>query len=338
MREQATIDAVARRAGVSVASVSRVFSGAARVAPDTAGRIRQAATELGYVPNHSAASLKRRRTGQIAFSLPDIGNPVYVAMARAIEAVARERGTRLFLLSTDADAAEEIGLLRDLNQRFVDGLIMCPLRATRDHVAAVQRAAAPVVFIGALPADTPADLVSVDSQAAARLAIDHLLDLGRRRVALVGGPPDTHPGAERLRGYTAALTERGLPLDTDLMVTGDFRSEGGYTAAARLLALPEPPDAIFCANDLMALGALRRIDETGLRVPQDIALVGIDDIEQGRLCRPALTSVSLRPAERGRQAAETLFARLAGPWEPPWQRLMFTPVLVARASTQGGRP
>lgn len=329
-----TIESVAERAGVSIASVSRALNGKGHVGPSTVERVRRAAAELGYTPNHVAKSLKARRTQQIAFAVSDIGNPVYVAMARAVQAEAKAQGYRVVLLSTDANPSEELAVLRSLGERYTDGLILCPIRITSGHVRALERAAAPVVVIGALPPEVPVDNVAVDSHRGAVEAMEHLIGQGYSRIAFINGPTDTVPGGSRLRAYQAALINHGIPLDPALVVSGDFQMAGGYRAAAQLLMLPARPDAVFCANDLMALGAMRRFREAGLQIPEDLALVGMDDIDNSAITTPALTSVSLGAAERGRLAARMLLQRLSGEAESQEpQRVTVTPRLVVRESS-----
>jgi len=290
--------------------------------------------ELGYVPNHVAKSLKVRRTQQIAFAMADIGNPIYVAMARAIQTTAKAKGYSLVLVSTDAQVQDEIEVLRGLGRRSVDGLILCPIRITPQHVKELERAAAPVVVIGSLPQRVPVDNVRTDSARGAALAMEHLIGQGYTRIAFINGPPDTVPGGARLRGYQETLVNHGIAFDPALMVAGDFQISGGYRAAVQLLALTPRPQAVFCANDLMALGAMRRFREAGLRLPEDMALVGMDDTDQATVTSPTLSSVSLMATERGRIAAEMLLERLTNPGavtEP--RRVTLMPRLVVRESS-----
>jgi DNA-binding LacI/PurR family transcriptional regulator len=333
---QPTIVSIAARAGVSIASVSRVLNGQA-ARRDTVERVQRAAEELGYVPNAVARSLKDGRTRQLTFAMPDIGNPVYVAMVRAIQAVTKAAGYRLLLHSTDAVAEDELAVLRSLGDRTSDGLIICPIRITDDHVRALTTAAGPVVVIGSLPAGVPVDSVRADSVAGAAIAVRHLHATGRRRIAFINGPPDTVPGHNRDRGYRAALAERGLPYEAGLVVHTDFGIESGTAAAGRLLRAPAPlPDAIFCANDQLALGAAHALLARGLRIPEDIAVVGMDDSALAQAGWPPLTSVDLGSSERGQRAAELLLDHLRRPDEEPVPAPRTTtapPRLVVRAST-----
>ncbi len=333
MSREPTITTIAHRAGVSIASVSRVLNGLP-TRQETVRRVLAAAEELGYVPNSVARSLKSRRTNQVAFAMADIGNPTYLAMVREIQRVLKAAGYRLVLHSTDADAADELDVLRALGERYVDGLIMSPLRVTTEHLKAIRAARAPVVIIGSLPDGTGADNVRTDSRTGVRLAVKHLYALGRRRIGLLNGPLDTVPGSARGAAYADALVALGLPYDETLTEVGDFYRAEGAAAARRLLARAGDLDALMCANDLIALGALDVLREQGRRVPEDVAVVGMDDTDLATVTWPALTSVSLGSAERGRAAAELLLDRLAD-GDRAARVVTVAPRLVVRGSTAG---
>ncbi|MGY0487117.1 LacI family DNA-binding transcriptional regulator [Streptomyces sp. WG-D5] len=339
---QPTVVSIAERAGVSIASVSRVLNGIG-ARPATVEKVERAAAELGYVPNAVARSLKDGRTRQLTFAVPDIGNPVYVAMVRAIQSVAKAAGYRLLLHSTDAVAEDELAVLRGLRDRTSDGLILCPIRITDAHVEALRSAAGPVVVIGSLPRGVPVDSVRADSVEGVSLAVRHLYETGRRRIAFVNGPADTVPGRGRGEGFRKALADCGLAYDPDLVVHTEFDIESGAAATDSLLRLK--PDAVFGANDQLALGAARALHARGLRIPQDVAVAGMDDSVLAQAGWPPLTSVDLGSTERGRRAAELLLHRLNTP-EPPGgsrpprtpQRTTAPPRLVVRASTGRAAP
>ncbi|MDI5961715.1 LacI family DNA-binding transcriptional regulator [Streptomyces sp. SL13] len=326
-----TIETIARHAGVSTASVSRVLRGLGG-RPDTVARVRAAATELGYVPNAMARSLRGGQSRQVTFAMPDIGNPVYIAMVRRIQQVVRAAGYRLLLHSTGADPAEELAALRALADRHSDGLILCPIRVTPAHLEELARSAAPVVVIGSVPEEVPVDSVRADSVTGAELAVRHLVAAGRRRIGLLNGPADTVPGAARHRGYERGLEVCGLPHDPALTSFGRFDAVSGEAAARDLLARVPGVDALFCANDLIAVGALRALRGTGRDVPADVAVVGVDNTDLAEACWPPLTSVDLGSQERGRLAAELLIARLDASGRPPVSRLAVQPRLVVRGS------
>ncbi|SEG80369.1 transcriptional regulator, LacI family [Actinacidiphila yanglinensis] len=306
-----TVETIAARAGVSIASVSRVLNGhGAR--PNTVRRVEQAAAELGYVPNGVARSLKGGRTRQLTFAMPDVGNPVYVSMVRQIQATAKPLGYRLLLHSTDAVAEDELDVVRSLADRTSDGLILVPIRVTGEHLDVMAAAARPVVVIGSLPDEAPVDSVRADSVSGTLLAMRHLLASGRRRTAFINGPADTVPGRNRSLGYRTALAEAGLEHDPALTVTTEFDISAGAAAMHRLLDAAPGIDSVFCANDQLALGAVHAAHDRGLRIPEDLAVAGMDNSELARASHPALTSVDLGSAERGRIAAEMLLSRLDG--------------------------
>jgi LacI family transcriptional regulator, galactose operon repressor len=330
--EVPTLTTVARLANVSVASASRVLNGI-RTNPDTLARVLEAAEAVGYAPNAAARSLRSRRTGQIAFAMPDVANPVYTTMVSSIQAVAREHDVRLLLHSTDGDVADELALLRDLKQRYVDGLILCSLRFTNAHVPALARAAVPVAVIGRPPKEARVDTVRPNSRRGAFEAVRHLHEVGRRRIAFVNGPEATTPGHARRLGYLDGLRACGLERDDGLVeVADDFMVEPGARATARLLERASP-DAIFCANDLLALGALNSLRAAGLDVPRDVAVVGMDDSSVAAHTWPPLTSVDLGSAERGRLAADLLLKRIDRPNRRP-RTLVVEPQLVVRNSSE----
>ncbi|MBA3329589.1 MAG: LacI family DNA-binding transcriptional regulator [Actinobacteria bacterium] len=326
-----TITTVARLANVSVASASRVLNGI-RTSPATLARVTEAAEAVDYAPNAAARSLRSRRTGQIAFVMPDVANPVYTTMVGSIQEVARARGWRLMLHSTGADSEDELAMVRDLRHRFVDGMILASLNLTDAHAYELRRAAAPVIVIGRPTRGTPVDTVRAYSRKGAAEAVRHLYAVGRRRIALVNGPEQTAPGASRRRGYLDGLHSCGLRPDDALMeVTDAFTIEPGRRAAERLLACARP-DAMFCANDLLAVGALSALRKAGRHVPGDVALVGMDDTPLVEVTWPPLTSIDLGSAARARMAAELLLERIARPSRET-RVLGVEPRLVVRASS-----
>ncbi len=325
-----TLSTVARAANVSIATASRALNGI-QTHPETVARVVAAAESVGYMPNAAARSLRSQRTGHIAFAMPDVANPVYTRMVRVIQEAAAAAGSRLVLHSTGSDAADELEIVRDLGQGFVDGLIIATLVVTEAHAEALREAAAPVVVIGRLPKGLAVDAVEADSRRGAGLAVAHLHALGRRRIAFVNGPVATLPGHERRLGYLEGLRDAGQERDDALVeVADDFTADAGYAAAERLLHRGEP-DAILFANDLLAAGGLRALHRAGLSVPDDVAIAGMDDTDLAELCWPALTSVDLGSGHRARIAADLLLARLGRPDRTP-QRVRYPARLVVRDS------
>lgn len=330
---RATIVEVARRAGVSIGTVSLALSGSRRCSPATAGRVRAVVAELGYMPDHAASSLRRRSTDSVALVIPDIGNPVYVAMAKSVQLVAKQRGYHLSLVSTDGAPREEVHAVEALARRQVDGLILCSLRSTPELVRALEAAPAPVCVIGRAPSSAEVDNVRVDSELGAVLAVGHLVAQGCRSIAFVNGAAGTVPAEARQRGFERGLIEAGLEPDPELVLAADFTVHAGHAAVDGLISARPDLDAVFCANDVIALGVLRRLRERSVPVPGRVAVVGMDDIEQAEICAPTLSSVSLGAAERGRLAAELLLDRLAATGPVPPRLVSVPPRLVVRESS-----
>lgn len=328
---RATITQVARHAGVSIASASRALNKHS-VSAATLERVRAAAAELGYVADASARSLKLGRTMQLAYAVADIGNPVYVEMMATIESVVSDAGYRL-VVSKTGDAVGTVELVRELRRGHVDGMILSPLRVTDGLIAALEEAPVPTVVLGRLPDGAAVDTVRADSAAGMALVVDHLVELGRRRLAFLNGPADTTPGRLRRDGFAAAVAAHG-DLETVETEARDFTIAAGAAAAEALLRAEPRLDAIVAANDLIGIGVLHAAADAGLRVPDELAVTGVDDTELARVTRPELTSVALGSAERGRAAAELLLARIA---DPARERTSLTvePRLLVRGSTIG---
>lgn len=333
--DRPTITTVAQLANVSVASASRALNGI-RTTPDVYERVVEAAERIGYVPNAAARSLRSRQTGQIAFAIPDVANPVYTAMVASIQEVVLASGRRLVLHSTGGVLAEELAIVRELQRQFADGLILVSLRMTEMDASVLGRAAVPVVVIGRALPKPKVDTVTTESRLGAEAAVRHLHAHGRRRIAFVNGPRETTPGASRHLGYVEGLRAVGLELDETLVEEGeDFTVEPGRAATERLLKRAKP-DAIFCANDLIATGALTALHDANLAVPGDVAVVGMDNTYLCDVVYPRLTSVDTQAARRGRDAAELLMKRL----EHPSRRVRIVdvpPRLVVRETCGAGR-
>lgn len=332
-----TLTQVAQRAGVSLASASRALNGESASAR-TVALVERAAAELAYVPDARARSLKLGSTQQLAFAVADVGNHVYVEMMRAVEETVRAFGYRVLISSTGAAVAAEIELLRGLGRGYADGLIISPLRITDAFSAELERVQVPAVVVGNPPAGVQIDNVRANSAAGVGLAVEHLVGLGRRRIGFINGPLDTTPGAIRGQGFTAACQAAGLA-DSQVrrVVADDFTFEAGVHAAQNLLgSYGTELDGVVAANDLIAAGTYHVAFAAGLRIPEDLAIVGMDDSALAAQLHPTLTSVSLGSATRGREAAQLLLARLADPTRTPRQ-VVVEPSLVVRRSTQGDR-
>lgn len=330
-KRRSTVVLVAERAGVSIASVSRVLNGLP-TSPEVKAKVEAAARELDYVPDATARSLKVGKTEQIAFAVPDLGNPAYVTMMRAVTDVVAGGGYRLVMSSTGSDPDAQIDLLRSVNRGYADGLILVPLRITAELVEELSSSRLPIAVVGTLPDSVPIDNVRAVSADGVGMALDHLYANGRRHIAFVNGPVDTVPGAARLAGYLAAMKRIGLPTTAELQVEADdFTFDAGMVAAQALLA-QATPDAVMCANDLLAVATMKVLARADRAVPADVAVVGMDDSDLAELASPSLTSVNLGAAERAAAAAELLLSRLADPGQDH-RHVIVEPQLTVRESS-----
>lgn len=293
----ATLRDVAARANVSIRTVSNVVNGYAPVSEQLRRRVQVALDELEYRPNLIARSLKRGRSGVIALVVPELDVPYFAELARAVINAARVEGYSVMLDQTDGDPERERELLTLTSRAAMfDGLLLSPLVISAEELEArVNRV--PLVLLGEHIFSATFHHVAVDNVAAARDATRHLVRLGRQRIAAIGDQPYSSGETAQLRtaGYREALVAAGLPVHDELIVrTERFHRRLGAEAAQRLLELPphHRPDAMFCYNDLLALGALRALTRAGCRVPDDIAVVGMDGIEEGLYSTPSLTTIS----------------------------------------------
>jgi LacI family transcriptional regulator, galactose operon repressor len=327
----ANIREVAGRAGVSPTTVSHVVNATRFVSHEIRARVMEAMTELGYHPNAVARSLRRGRTHTLGLVLPDSANPYFAELGRGIETAAFGRNYSVVLCNTEGEELRERVYVDLLTRRQVDGLLYVPAGSRVDVLRDLLRQALPVVLVDRDLPGAPIDVVLSDKRGGAYLATRHLIALGHRRIGCIGGPSSLLMSGQRLQGYRDALAEADLPIDESLVLRGDYHPQSGWAAARSLLASPVPPTAIFAANDLMAIGVLRAAGELGRRVPDDLAVVGFDDIELASYTTPPLTTVSQSASEVGRAAVELLLQRLADPARPPVRRTLETR-LVVRAS------
>ena len=298
---------VARLAGVSVATVSRTLRSPERVLPDTRDKVNAAVEQAGYRPNLMAVQFRSRRTGNLVILVPTIANSFFAKVISGAQQAAQLAGYRLLLCDTQGREAIGREFAELVYAHQADGVIQ--LRAYDPFAAPFPGAALPpivnaceVIHNGRHPS------ISLDNRAAAKAMTEHLIELGHRRIGLIKGPKSSPLTRDRVAGYQDALNQAGLEADPALVCHGDFSLKAGDDGAAAMLALPDRPTALFCENDEMAIGALKRIRQSGLRVPEDISLVGFDDIPFAAYCDPPLTTIS-QPAEAfGQRAVEMLIA------------------------------
>jgi LacI family transcriptional regulator len=302
---------VARLAGVSQTTVSLVLNNTdASIPAQTVDRIRDAMNQLGYVPNRAAQTLRTQKSFTIAAIIPDITNPFYPAFARGIQDAAEKHGYNLVLYNSDGDAFKEAECLISAQQSHVDGIVGVFFHLRVRDLKPLLESRLPIVrFVPARTqtGDLPLDSLYVDNEAAVKAVVGYLVERGHSRIAIVTG--DAGPGNARLGGFQQGMAEQGLPVEY-VIESQDFTEVGGYAAVEKILSYQPRPTAVFAANDLLAVGVMLGIQQAGLRVPFDLAIVGFDDIPVARYVTPALTTVAQFQEHIGQRAAEMLVEHL----------------------------
>jgi len=332
-RQRPTIYDVARLAGVSTATVSRALNGTGQIAASTRATIEAAVEQLGYRPNTIARSLVTKTTQTIALLLPDITNPFYAALVNGIQQTALSHGHTMLLCTTESDAGREEHYLRVLRAKQVDGALVDGLVLPPDRIARFVEDGFPIVCLDRDIDSRSIPLVQVDNRLGGRIATEHLIDLGHTRIGHVTGAGELGISDERLAGYRDALSGAGLPVDFQLVEEGRFTDDGGHDAARRLLEREPGVTAIFAANDLSALGVLNAVAEAGKRVPDDVSVVGFDDLHLSAYTAPPLTTIRQPAVEIATLATEILIGLTKGR-EVEEMRHLLEPELVVRASTR----
>lgn len=329
-----TIRDVANRAGVSTATVSRVLAGLGRPRASTSAAVLEAVDELGYRPSVVARSLRMRRTRTFGLIVTDIQNPFFPELVRAADDAAREAGYSILLGSAAYDEDRAMHYLALMVDRRVDGLIVASSQLSRKSWEWLARSPVPVVVVNAEPSDAPVPVITSDNVGGSRMAVEHLAGLGHRHIGYVRGPEAYTAATPRLEGFRLGCAAAGLDRRDTPIVAGAGDTESGERAAARLLAEHPGITAIACYNDLTAIGAFRAIRAAGLRVPEDISVVGFDDIAPASWVVPALTTVAQQKSEMGLLAVGTLARALEAPVGAQPIDVVRLPVrLVIREST-----
>jgi DNA-binding LacI/PurR family transcriptional regulator len=334
----ATLEEVAKVAGVSRATVSRVVNGSPRVSGDVRRSVQTAIDHLGYIPNRAARSLVTRRSDSIAVVITEpagrlFTDPFFPRLIRGVSAALSARDVQLVLLMPDSPA-DEPRTARYLTAGHVDGVLLGSLHGDDPLPSQLAASGIPVVLVGRPPRDAEVSYVDVDNREGARRATGHLISQGRQHVATIAGPTDMVAGIDRLAGYRDALNDAGITFDKSLLATADFTHESGVTAMERLLAARPNIDAVFCASDLIAAGALAALDAAGRRVPEDVAVVGFDDSSIAATSRPPLTSVRQPIEEMGREMVHLLLDLIANN-DRVARRVVLATELILRASSMG---
>ncbi len=312
----ATILDVARAAGVSPITVSRVFQQSPNVRPETRARVLLAASDLQYVPNAVARSLRQARSGLLAFINTDMMNPLFHQMARGAEVAAQAAGMTVFLGNSDDDPALEARYIQTMAEHRVDGIILIATPASTAAGIPTLPSTVPLVHLDRRPADLTNPLISCNTRDATRDLCRHLIALGHQRIAIVGGMPEVVTWRNRLIGYRAAQREAGRAENEDLIVPGDYRGESGAVATRQLLSSAQPPDAIIAASALVLHGVLDELEIEGKVVPHDISVCCVDDPDLPSFIRPRFTYVEQPGYDMGAAAVAVLLAAMQPDADP----------------------
>jgi len=335
-----SIKDIARAAGVSHPTVSRALRDSPLVSLETKARIQQLAREMGYSPDAQARSLVEGRTKTIGLVVTTIADPFIAQVAQGIETAARDHGFTVILCNSNAEPEREIGAVETLRSKRVDGVIVASSRVGALYLEHLERIGVPVVLINNHNEQSGRYTFSigVDNEDGGRLATNHLLELGHRRISYVTGLADHSDDLGRLAGYRQALAAAGIPLDRALVAPGTGQTGGGERALPMLMELPDPPTAVFCYNDMTAIGLMGAARAAGLSVPDDLAIVGFDDIPFALYVQPSLTTIAQLKVEMGEWAMEMALALVQSPdpAEGELSDIIVKGQLVVRGSTVAG--
>ncbi len=331
----ATLRDVASTAGVSISTVSCVINRTKYVSPELTSRVEEAIKVLDYQPNELARGLRTNQTCTLGLVTSDITNPYFAEMARGVEDRAERDDYTVFLCNTDAEPRREAKYVQRLLSRQVEGIIFTSLRQDDEIVKRLVTDGFPVVLINRWVPEVEADYVGTDNVRGAIRATEYLIALGHTRIGFIGGAALSSSSSDRREGYLQALTKAGLSVEPELMLEGDLKQKGGYAAARRLLSLPKLPTAIFAANDLMALGVMEVAAERGVRIPEELSLIGYDDNPICALPGIELTTIRQPAYEMGKLAAELLLEKFRLGSNKDWvpRQVTLRSELVVRRTT-----
>lgn len=329
-----TIKDIAEKANVSVATVSRVVNNKSKgVGEETRKRILDLVREYNYQPSAVARGLVTKKSKIIGLIIPDLTNPFYPKMAKGIEDVAHENGYNIILCDGNNSKEKEAAYLDFLNEHYVCGIIYNNFHNISDVILdKILKTSLPLVFIDSKPDVKGCKCVYLDNQKAMYDLVEYLINNGHRRIGFMTGPLDSYSINERYKGYINALQDNNIPIDSDLVIQGDYVFKDGYDAMGDLLKKTSDITAVACCNDLMAIGALEKLEDMGIKVPDDISVAGFDNIDMTRLVRPRLTTVAQPIYDMGRQAASMIISIIEGKAKEVQDNVIFEPSLVIRDS------
>lgn len=327
---------IAREAGVSPATVSRVINGSVRVNEYTRRRVEQAIRRLNYHPDQIARSLRVRKTHTVGFLVPDIANPFFPEVLKGLEGTCSAAGYTIVLQNTDERVRQEVLAISALLSHRVDGMVAIPVKDSGPSIVAIQRSVVPAMPLVLIDRHVPrldVDAVIIDNEGGAAAAVEHLIGLGHRRIGVIHGPLSCTPGSGRWAGAVSVLKRFGLPSEKPYVLEGDFRKASGYRLTRRLMELPDPPTALFVGNNLMTIGAYECLRDMRLRIPEDISLVGFDDFDLANYLDPPITVVDRPMEEMGRVAGQLLLDRINGTLQDPPRLVVLPTRMLIRGST-----
>lgn len=335
-KNAATIKDIAKMAGVDASTVSRVLNSKGYIKKETRLKVLESADILKYIPNPAARTLKTSKTKQIMLSIPDM-NEFYFKMISVVQEIAKKNKYSLLLNFSDADEKEEIKILRNLRENFIDGLIMISINVTKNLIREISEIGHPIVLSGIcnnyLSMDEQSfDYVGVDTHKGMYIATRHLIEQGCRKIGYVGLQLNTQPGNERYGGFCQAMKDYDLEIDAKSIDTSGYSFEVGYKAAMDFIENGEMPMGICAATDLLALGIYKAFEHKKIRVGQDVLIIGMNNTASAILVKPEMSSVEIAQSDIGRTAAEIIFRRFKGS-EEPFQNIIFQPRLFARQSS-----
>jgi len=334
MKKKVNIKDIARLANVSHTTVSRALNNKSRIRAETKEKILSIARELNYRPDFIARSLVMKRTKTLGLVITTIANPFYTELSKGIEAMAVQLGYNIILCSTHSDLSTEKKYIEMLRSKGVDGIVFSSAHREDPNIVDLAEEGFPIVLVNRRTyhpvVKGKVDYVGVDNVRGGFLAVEHLIRMGHQRIGMLGGSSESSVGLERLEGGKKALSAYGLELKGDYFLEGDFLKESGYQGGKEFLRMSEPPTGIFATNDYMALGTYQAIAEEGIKVPEEMALVGFNDIEFTSMKGIELTTIGQKKYEMGTFAVKTLVERIEGGKGGPSEEIILEPELIIR--------
>jgi LacI family transcriptional regulator len=333
-RGRVTLQVIAEKLAVSTATVSLALRDSPVVAQSTKQKVQRVAREMGYIYNRSAASLRTSRTNILAVAFHDVSNPYFAEMLAAIDETVRSSGRSILLGTCNESVPRQENVLSSLREYRPDGIIVCPVGgSTEDSLRRIADGGLPIVQVAREVEGLDADFVGVDDARCTALAVDHLVGLGHRRIAFLGGTDGTSTGRIRHRAFIENVRRHGLTADASLILSGSGSRVTGLEGIDQLMSLSEPPTAVVCYNDPVAFGAMHGLQRRGLQPGADVSIIGSDDVNDASMWVPSLTTIHNQHIEMGRIAAELLMRRISDPMLAP-QRIILEPRLIVRESTR----